>query len=439
MKYSRMKFLLLFSAAALAAAVFFNGNVFSEGRYSLSTDILPAEKILLSENNMQTEASALQKDPESKADQKDNDTDQSEEAGQKVPEGASEEGIREEKTSEEVSEKGIREEKTSEEVSEKDKQEEKTSEVVAEKDKQEEKTSEEVSEKDNQEEKTSESDSEKDLPKEEKTLADHVRGLRDFSAIEGMNPDVMAGISWDDEIGAVVCDPLQADWDTPGEYTLKYVIASIDTKTLEEKEIKATVYPDLDHYLYGMEGLATVNVGSSFDPMDGITWEDEIKEVVPNTENLNTEKPGEYPVTYELTGKDGHVQTTTRRVHVLEAGAAGWTNTESTSDYSSVIDLGIWRLTAYMDTPWDQGPYVGQTASGAPLIAGRTVAVSAATMARLGLQFGDRLLIDGHIFVIEDHGGYAMNDQNWADIFVDNPGDEYSERFNRYSPVFLLR
>ena len=82
---------------------------------------------------------------------------------------------------------------------------------------------------------------------------------------------------------------------------------------------------------------------------------------------------------------------------------------------------------------------MGQTASGAPLVAGRTVAVSAATMARLGLMFGDRLLIDGHIFVIEDHGGSAMNDQNWADIFVDNPGDEFSERFNRYSPVFLLR
>lgn len=290
--------------------------------------------------------------------------------------------------------------------------------------------------KDDQKQDSEEKDDQKEEPE---TLADHVKGLRDFSAIEGMNPDVMAGISWDDEIGAVVCDPLQADWDKPGEYTLKYVIASIDTKTIEEKEIKATVYPDLDHYLYGMEGLATVTVGSSFDPMEGITWEDEIKEVVPNTENLNTAKAGEYPVTYELTGKDGHVQTATRRVHVLEEGAAGWTNSENASDFSSVTDLGVWRLTAYMDTPWDQGPYVGQTASGAPLVAGRTVAVSAATMARLGLMFGDRLLIDGHIFVIEDHGGSAMNDQNWADIFVDNPGDEFSERFNRYSPVFLLR
>lgn len=296
-------------------------------------------------------------------------------------------------------------------------------------------------EKDDQKQGSEEKDAQKkdDQKEEPETLADHVKGLRDFSAIEGMNPDVMAGISWDDEIGAVVCDPLQADWDKPGEYTLKYVIASIDTKTIEEKEIKATVYPDLDHYLYGMEGLATVTVGSSFDPMEGITWEDEIKEVVPNTENLNTAKAGEYPVTYELTGKDGHVQTATRRVHVLEKGAAGWTNSENASDFSSVTDLGVWRLTAYMDTPWDQGPYVGQTASGAPLVAGRTVAVSAATMARLGLMFGDRLLIDGHIFVIEDHGGSAMNDQNWADIFVDNPGDEFSERFNRYSPVFLLR
>jgi 3D (Asp-Asp-Asp) domain-containing protein len=104
-----------------------------------------------------------------------------------------------------------------------------------------------------------------------------------------------------------------------------------------------------------------------------------------------------------------------------------------------VVDLGVWRLTAYMDTPEDQGPYVGQTASGAPLVAGRTVAVSAATCNRVGLHFGDKLLIDGHVYTLEDHGGSAMNNQDWVDIFVNHPGDEYSERFNRYSHVYLLR
>ena len=47
--------------------------------------------------------------------------------------------------------------------------------------------------KDDQKQDSEEKDSEeKDDQKEEpETLADHVKGLRDFSAIEGMNPDVM--------------------------------------------------------------------------------------------------------------------------------------------------------------------------------------------------------------------------------------------------------
>ena len=101
--------------------------------------------------------------------------------------------------------------------------------------------------------------------------------------------------------------------------------------------------------------------------------------------------------------------------------------------------LGTWRLTAYRDTPEDQGPYVGQTASGLPLVAGRTVAVSKATMDRLGLKFGDRLqLDDGRIFVIEDHGDSNMYNKLWMDIFCDTYEEAYSERNNRYAEVFLL-
>ena len=96
-------------------------------------------------------------------------------------------------------------------------------------------------------------------------------------------------------------------------------------------------------------------------------------------------------------------------------------------------------ITAYRDTPEDQGPYVGQTASGAPLVAGRTVAVSQQTCERLGLVFGDRLMVDGYVYILEDYGGSAMYNSDWLDIFVDNVEDEYSERFNRYAEVYLLR
>ena len=111
----------------------------------------------------------------------------------------------------------------------------------------------------------------------------------------------------------------------------------------------------------------------------------------------------------------------------------------SNGNYSTRTSLGIWTLTAYADTPEDQGPYVGQTASGAPLVDGRTVAVSSATMARLGLQFGDRLEINGHVYTIEDHGGSAMYDRDWVDIFVADPAHVYDAIYNTPSEVFLLR
>ena len=111
----------------------------------------------------------------------------------------------------------------------------------------------------------------------------------------------------------------------------------------------------------------------------------------------------------------------------------------SNGNYSTRTSLGIWTLTAYADTPEDQGPYVGQTASGAPLVDGRTVAVSSATMARLGLQFGDRLEINGHVYTIEDHGGSAMYDRDWVDIFVADPAHVYDAMYNTPSEVFLLR
>ena len=107
--------------------------------------------------------------------------------------------------------------------------------------------------------------------------------------------------------------------------------------------------------------------------------------------------------------------------------------------YTTRTSLGVWTLTAYADTPEDQGPYVGKTASGAPLIEGRTVAVSAATMNRLGLHFGDKLEINGHIYTIEDNGGSAMHDKNWVDIFVADPAREYDAAYNTPSEVFLLR
>ncbi len=276
-------------------------------------------------------------------------------------------------------------------------------------------------------------------------LRDHVEGLASFSIIEGRTPDLSAGIHYDETIASVAADDSACDYLTPGTYPISYTIYGSDGRS-EVVNVEVTVTMDLEQYLYGMEGYAIVTLGGSFDPMENVETDPEIVSIVPDATELNTQKEGDYLISYELTGTNGQTQTAIRQVSVMteaekaafDAGVA-LSEIYSSGNVSSVTHLGLWRLTAYMDTPEDQGKYVGQTASGAPLVAGRTVAVSQATCARLGLKFGDQLMIDGHIYVLEDYGGSAMNDQLWADIFVDNVADEYSEKYNHYTNVYLVQ
>ena len=272
-------------------------------------------------------------------------------------------------------------------------------------------------------------------------LAVHVTGIRDFAVIEGMRPDVMAGVFWDDTVLDVSADVSACDFGIPGTYDLTYTIAGADGRN-ETVSIHVTVRHDLEQFLYGMEGAVYVPVGGNFDPMENVVFDDEIAKIEPDMSALDTTREGEYLISYHLTGTDGVSQTAVRRVHVGEEPVSpvpGQQVQMDVGEYSTVTDLGLWRLTAYMDTPEDQGPYVGQTASGAPLIAGRTVAVSQQTCERLGLVFGDRLMVDGYVYILEDYGGSAMYNSDWLDIFVDNVEDEYSERYNRYAEVYLLR
>ena len=283
----------------------------------------------------------------------------------------------------------------------------------------------------------------------EAELLSHVKGIKHFTTVEGKHPDVMAGVTWDDTIAEVTSNADEINWDLPDVYQLTYTVTAKDGRTAKSS-IDIEVYLDLEHYLYGMEGAVYIPVDGTFDPMEHVVTEPEIETIEPDTSALDTSKEGEYLISYKLTAPGGRFQTAVRKVTVGEepqdtgfgtgyGTGEGPAVIESVEGYSTVTDLGLWRLTAYMDTPADQGPYVGQTASGAPLVAGRTVAVSSATCARLGLEFGDRLMVDGHVYVLEDHGGSAMYDSDWLDIYVDNEADEYSDAFNRYAEVYLLR
>lgn len=89
--------------------------------------------------------------------------------------------------------------------------------------------------------------------------------------------------------------------------------------------------------------------------------------------------------------------------------------------------LGKWKLTYYCHGTCCNGENAGRTASGAPMTDGRTVAVG-------GLPFGTELMIDGHVYVVEDRGVRG----NHVDILVS--GHQKAKDLGvKYAEVFIKR
>jgi cell wall-associated NlpC family hydrolase len=115
---------------------------------------------------------------------------------------------------------------------------------------------------------------------------------------------------------------------------------------------------------------------------------------------------------------------------------------DASLDGLNVTDLGQWRLTAYCNCPiccgsWSGGP----TASGVMPTAGKTIAIAASTMSRLGLKFGDRIYINGHIYTLEDNGGSEMARSNnglCIDIYVGKHSDCYNAAYNGMAEAYLV-
>ena len=121
----------------------------------------------------------------------------------------------------------------------------------------------------------------------------HVRGIRNFSLVEGMIPDPMTGVSWDETIGTVLCDTTQVDWTKLGAQKLTYTIADMD-QNICYQTITVRIHENLEYYLYGMEGEKKVPVGSDFDPMEGISYDDKVLEsVTADVSALDLSKAGE--------------------------------------------------------------------------------------------------------------------------------------------------
>lgn len=88
------------------------------------------------------------------------------------------------------------------------------------------------------------------------------------------------------------------------------------------------------------------------------------------------------------------------------------TPTEAAEPVEEWESLGTWKCTAYCPEKCCNGKHAWQTASGEPMIVGRTIAVG-------HLPFGTELMIDGHVYVVEDRGVRG----NHVDILFGSHGE----------------
>lgn len=89
--------------------------------------------------------------------------------------------------------------------------------------------------------------------------------------------------------------------------------------------------------------------------------------------------------------------------------------------------LGVWKTTGFCPCRKCNGKNAGRTASGAPMIPGRTVAVG-------NLPFGTRLKIDGKEYVVEDRGVHGHH----VDILYGDHKSAWNHGV-QYHEVFVLR
>lgn len=92
------------------------------------------------------------------------------------------------------------------------------------------------------------------------------------------------------------------------------------------------------------------------------------------------------------------------------------------------VYLGTFKITHYCACSQCCGESTGLTASGTYATAGRTVGASGS------FDFGTQLEIDGHVYVVEDRGGFS---ENTIDIFCDSH-EEALEKGSYYTDVYIV-
>lgn len=142
----------------------------------------------------------------------------------------------------------------------------------------------------------------------------HVSGIQDITITQGETPDWMSGITTDEKILEVTPDASAVDVNTPGEYTLKYIIKGDDNETTVEQEVKVTVKKKVvqqkqtSNRSSGSSSGGSASSGSS----SGGSWLDSL---TPG-QHWDSKKTGEY----YIDGPDGNTGITYEPIYIDPEG-----------------------------------------------------------------------------------------------------------------------
>lgn len=116
--------------------------------------------------------------------------------------------------------------------------------------------------------------------------------------------------------------------------------------------------------------------------------------------------------------------------HVTIDGMMGYVHSSYISSESPYIDMGSFTITYYCPCAICCGWETGITASGTPATAGVTIAADES------IPFGTELVIDGHVYTVQDRGGKIKG--NRIDIFCNSHLEALSHSVHT-SEVYMMR
>lgn len=179
------------------------------------------------------------------------------------------------------------------------------------------------------------------------TTAPTIYGADDVTINMGTQFDVMQGVTATDDTDGditqkIKASPSSVDTSKPGKTTVTYTVTDNAGNTATESRVVTVVNPDKTPPVIKGADDTTIQVGSDFDPMKGVTASDDTDgnitdkiKITPST--VDTSKVGETDLTYKVTDEAGNTTIVHRKIKVIAQTSGSMPQTGSATGLAIMI------------------------------------------------------------------------------------------------------